>query len=116
MNGKENYQKSEKSAGNIFADLGIENSEEELAKAKMAYAITQIIRKRGLTQKQAAALLETDQARISDIVNAKLGSVSYDRLIRFLHRLDYSVRFEIVPINKRSSQPDPSLELHSVST
>jgi predicted XRE-type DNA-binding protein len=91
---------SEKSSGNIFADLGVENSEEELAKAKMAYAISRIIKERGLTQTQAAQILGTNQARVSDIVNAKVTSISYDRLIKFLRALEYTVTFEIVPIRE----------------
>jgi predicted XRE-type DNA-binding protein len=96
-------RKSEESCGNVFADLGVENAEEELAKAKMAHAISRIIKERDLTQTEAAKLLKTDQARISQVVNGRVGAMTYDRLLRFLNALDYTVRFEIVRIADESA-------------
>jgi predicted XRE-type DNA-binding protein len=51
----------EKSSGNVFADLGVANPEEALAKAELARRISQIISKRHLSQKEAAILLGIDQ-------------------------------------------------------
>ena len=96
-------RQSEESCGNVFADLGVENAEEELAKAKMAHAISRIIKERGLTQAEAAKILKTDQARISQIINGRVGAMTYDRLVRFLNALDYTVRFEIVPLKDQST-------------
>jgi predicted XRE-type DNA-binding protein len=101
-----NVVASENGSGNVFADLDVENAEEELAKAKMAYAISRLIKERGLTQSEAAAILETDQARISQIVNGRVGSMTYDRLIRFLKALDHTVRFEIVPVDAHARSDD----------
>jgi predicted XRE-type DNA-binding protein len=95
---------SESGSGNVFADLGVENAEEELAKAKMAHAISRLIKQRGLTQAEAAAILETDQARISQVMNGRVGSMTYDRLIRFLKALNHTVYFEIVPIVADNSE------------
>src|SRR3990172_10396692 len=49
---------------NIFADLGLPNPEEELAKAKLATEIFHIIKQKKLTQVKAADLLGVDQAKI----------------------------------------------------
>lgn len=44
----------EESSGNVFADLGLPDAEERLAKADLAIAITREIESRGLTQDEAA--------------------------------------------------------------
>ena len=40
----------EMSSGNVFADIGIENPEEELTKAKLVWEIEKIIKSKKLTQ------------------------------------------------------------------
>ena len=45
------------SSGNVFADLGLPNPEERLAKAELARQIRAIIEERELTQVQAGAIL-----------------------------------------------------------
>jgi predicted XRE-type DNA-binding protein len=90
-------------SGNVFADLGVKNADEELAKAELAYAIRCYIRARHLNQEQAASLLGTDQAKVSAIMNGKVSGYTYDRLLRFLVRLDCNVRVTI-----SAAQPDAS--------
>ena len=41
-------------SGNVFADLGLPNAEEMLAKAELAQKITAILTRRRLTQAEAA--------------------------------------------------------------
>ena len=43
-----------KSSGNVFADLGLPNSEQELLKARLTLQIYKIVKKRGLTQARPA--------------------------------------------------------------
>jgi predicted XRE-type DNA-binding protein len=45
------------SSGYVFADLGIEDSEEYMAKSELAAEILRIVRRRGLTQSEAGKLL-----------------------------------------------------------
>ncbi|WP_245303396.1 XRE family transcriptional regulator [Mesorhizobium loti] len=44
----------EMTSGNVFADLGFDNSEEELRKAKLAREIRAVINRRRLTQAKSA--------------------------------------------------------------
>jgi len=85
------------SSGNVFADLGVANPEEELAKAELAFSIRQRIRAKGLNQTDAATLLGTDQAKISLLMNGKVGGFTFDRLVRFLNALEMDVRISISP-------------------
>jgi predicted XRE-type DNA-binding protein len=79
------------SSGNIFADLGFANPEEELLKAKLVRQIRLIVKRRKLTQAKAAALMGVKQPDVSAIVTGRTGKFSLDRLVRCLHRLDYEV-------------------------
>ncbi len=82
-------------SGNIFADLGVDDAEMELAKAELAYAIRSRVGALDLTQKQAASLLKTDQAKVSAIMSGKLSGYSYDRLMRYLNKLNCDVTIVI---------------------
>ncbi len=53
------------SSGNVFADLGLPNPEQELMKARLTFQIYHIIRERGLTQAQAAKVLGVKQPHVS---------------------------------------------------
>jgi predicted XRE-type DNA-binding protein len=85
----------ELSSGNVFKDLGLENAEEDLAKADLAIRINGILRKRKLTQAKAAILLEVDQPKISALVNGRLDAFSTEKLIRFLMLLGRNVKIVI---------------------
>jgi predicted XRE-type DNA-binding protein len=63
------------SSGNIFADLGFANSEQELLKAQLTVEIYKLIKARSLTQTQAAELLGTTQAQVSALMRCRPVSV-----------------------------------------
>jgi predicted XRE-type DNA-binding protein len=92
----------ELSSGNVFADLGFEHPEEELAKAQLIFQIVELIRARGLTQTQAARVLDLPQPKVSLLFRGHSAGFSTDRLIRFLNRLDQDI--EIVVRTKRSAR------------
>jgi predicted XRE-type DNA-binding protein len=83
--------KYEESSGNVFADLGLPNPEELLAKAEVAIEIGNIIKKKKLTQTKAAKILGIDQPKVSAILKGKLRSFSLERLFRFLNALGTTV-------------------------
>ena len=101
------------SGGNVFADLGIENPEEMLARAKLASAISTIISRRRLTQIQAAAILGVDQPKISSLMRGRLAGFSIDRLLRFLLALDRDV--EILVKAKPRTRARGRLDVVAVS-
>jgi predicted XRE-type DNA-binding protein len=73
-------------SGNVFADMGLPNPEERLAKSRLASIIRDLIEDRGLTQKQAAELMGTDQPKVSKILRGRLGEFSTEWLLsRILH-------------------------------
>lgn len=73
-------------SGNVFADMGLANPEERLAKARLASTIHEIIQARGLNQQQAAELMGTDQPKVSKIIRGRLSEFSTEWLLsRVLH-------------------------------
>jgi predicted XRE-type DNA-binding protein len=94
----------EDSTGNVFADLGVENPEEALAKAELARQISKLIKKRKLTQKQAAEILNIDQPKISALIRGRLRSFSLERLIRFLNELGQDVNIMICPTKSQAER------------
>ncbi len=90
------------SSGNVFADLGLPNAEEMLAKAELAQKITAIIERRRLTQAKAADVLGVDQPKISALKRGRLSGFSLERLLRFLILLGRDV--EIVVKERRPAK------------
>ncbi len=93
----ENLVPIERSSGNVFADLGLKNPEELLAKAELVQRIADIIAERKLTQVRAAKLLGIDQPKVSALLRGKLEGFSTDRLFRFLNALGRDVEIVIRP-------------------
>lgn len=85
------------SSGNVFADLGVPDAEETLAKAEVASRICDIIAEHKLSQTAAAALLGVDQPLVSSLMRGRLEGFSSDRLFRFLNALDRDVEILIKP-------------------
>ena len=91
------------SSGNVFADLGFAEPEDELTKAQLASHIRQIIRRRHLTQVAAAALMGIDQPKVSALLNGRLANFSSERLMRLLTALGQDVEI-VVKAKPRTRQ------------
>lgn len=83
------------SSGNVFADLGLPNAEERLAKAELARQIGGIIRERRLTQAAAARVLGVDQPKVSALLAGRLAGFSMERLAHFLTLLGKDVEIVV---------------------
>ncbi len=82
-------------SGNVFADLGLPEPDEELTKAQLASHIRHIIKRRRLTQVAAARLMAVDQPKVSALLNGRLTNFSSDRLLRLLAALGQDVDITI---------------------
>lgn len=88
-------------SGNVFADLGLANPEEALAKTQLAWEIIKIIKKRKLTQKRVAEILKLAQPKVSLLIRGYLKSFSMERLFRFLNDLGQDIYIKITPSSHR---------------
>jgi predicted XRE-type DNA-binding protein len=89
----------EESSGNVFADLGFADPEEELVRADLAHRIASIIEDRGLTQIEAAAIMGINQPKVSALVRGRLEGFSFERLARYLLALGQDVEIVIRATN-----------------
>jgi predicted XRE-type DNA-binding protein len=85
------------SSGNVFADLGLPNSEQELLKARLTLQIYRIIKERALTQVQAGKLLGVSQPQVSALMRNRAGNFSVGRLMEFLTALGQDVQITVKP-------------------
>jgi predicted XRE-type DNA-binding protein len=83
------------SSGNVFADLGIKNADAYLAKSVLAIHIHRVIKKRSLTQDEAAQILGISQPKVSAIIRGRLDGFSTERLFRFLNILGCDVKISV---------------------
>ena len=85
-------------SGNVFADLGLKNPEEMLARAALLHRLALLIEARGLTQAATAKLLGLKQPDVSALLAGRFPRrFSTDRLMRFLVALDHDVEIVVRP-------------------
>ncbi|AHE97828.1 helix-turn-helix domain-containing protein [Thioalkalivibrio paradoxus] len=85
----------EKSATNIYQDLGFPNAEEMQVKAALAAKIGEIIKHRHLTQIQAAELLGITQPKLSGMLSGQFRGISESKMIDCLNRLGRDVEIVV---------------------
>jgi predicted XRE-type DNA-binding protein len=96
--------KSTKSSGNVFADLGLPNPEQELLKARLTLQIYKLVKERGLTQAQAGDLLGIKQPHVSALMRNRAGNFSVGRLMEFLTALGQDIRITVKPTRKAQGE------------
>ena len=94
----------EESSGNVFADIGLEDADEMLTRAKPGYAVRQLLKQRKLKQRDIAQLLEIKQPEVSNLMRGKYHLFSEARLFGFLNKLDRKV---IVHVTRRRKGDRP---------
>jgi predicted XRE-type DNA-binding protein len=78
----------EESSGNVFADLGLKDSDELYARAKLGFHVYQLLNDKQLKQREIAYLLGIKQPEVSHLMNGHFGRFTTDKLLDFLKRLD----------------------------
>jgi predicted XRE-type DNA-binding protein len=84
----------ENSSGNVFADLGLANPEERLAKAKLMLLIKKTIERKDLTQAGAAKLLGIAQSDVSNIMRGRGRTYSMEKLFTLFRKLGGGITIE----------------------
>ena len=99
---------SEKSTGNVFADLGLPNPEQALLKARLTLQIYRIIKARKLTQAQAGSIIGIAQPQESLLMRNRSGNFSVERLMTFLTALGHDVEITVSPTRTSNTARCPS--------
>lgn len=94
----------EKSSGNVFADLGFSPAAvaELTVKSTLISTISDTIKERDLTQKDAAELCGTDQPTLSKVLRGRMESVTIDRLAAWLNALGRTVEIHVRPYDRKA--------------
>jgi len=87
-------------SGNVFADLGLPNPEQELLKAQLTLQIYTILKGSGMTQVEIAKILGVQQPQISLLMRNRAGNFSVGRLMEFLTALRQDVEITVRPTRK----------------
>jgi predicted XRE-type DNA-binding protein len=93
------------SSRNVFTDLGLPSSEEDMLKVHVSRAIASAIHRRKLTQVEAAEIIGVDQARVSNLLRGRLNGFSVERLFRYLLLLGQDVDIHISHKRKEKDKP-----------
>src|SRR5512142_2826474 len=87
----------EESSGNVFEDLGLEDSDELFTRAQLGFRVYEILKARKLKQREIGRLLGLAQPDVSHLMNGHFSRFTTDKLLDFLRRLDWKVTIQISP-------------------
>ena len=83
------------SCGNIFEDIGLANSQDMLIKAQIVTKIEEEIKKRNLTQVEAAKIIGIPQSRLSKILRGQFLNIFESKLLHCLNNLGFDVQIKV---------------------
>ena len=87
--------KFEEGSGNVFADLGLKDAGQLLARAQIGYQVFKILKDEKLKQREIAEILGIAQPDVSHLMNGHFSRFTTDKLLDFLRRLDRKVVIEV---------------------
>jgi predicted XRE-type DNA-binding protein len=87
-------------SGNVFADLGLPNSEERRLKASIVIELRRLIRQRELTQVKAAKLVGVSQPDLSHLLRGDFDDYSAERLMKMLTVFEQDIEIVMKPHRK----------------
>jgi predicted XRE-type DNA-binding protein len=91
-------------SGNVFADLGLPNAEQELVKAQLTLQIHAILGDSGMKQAEIAKILGVRQPQVSLLMRNRAGNFSVGRLMEFLTALRRDVEITVRPSRKQHGE------------
>jgi predicted XRE-type DNA-binding protein len=92
----------ERGSTNVYADLGFPDADEMLVKAQLATKIGEIIKRRRLTQVEAAEIVGMPQPKLSGLLRGQFRGISETKMLQCLTRLGRDVKIVVGPARRRS--------------
>ena len=86
---------TELGSGNVFADLGLRDADQLLARAQIGFHVFKILQGMKLKQREIAEVLGIAQPDVSHLMNGHFSRFTTDKLLDFLKRLDRKVMIEV---------------------
>lgn len=90
--------------GSVYADLGYKNHEEMETKSNLVIEISKVIKKKKLTQAEAAEIFGISQPKLSELLSGHFRGYSIERLIHFLNEIgqDVDIVVKSKPRNRKA--------------
>ena len=85
----------EEGSGNVFADLGLKDADQLLARSQIGFHVFKILEERNLRQREIAHILGIAQPDVSHLMNGHFSRFTADKLLDFLKRLDRKVTIKV---------------------
>jgi predicted XRE-type DNA-binding protein len=85
----------EEGSGNVFADLGLKDAGQLLARSQIGFHVFTILKDSKLKQREMADVLGIAQPDVSHLMNGHFSRFTTDKLLDFLKRLDRKVTIEV---------------------
>ncbi|MBX4335798.1 helix-turn-helix domain-containing protein [Bartonella raoultii] len=82
-------------SSNIYTDLGFSDSRDMLIKAQLAHKISQILKEKNLTQKQASQLLKMTQPKLSKLLSGEFRGISEMKMLECLAKLGNDIKIVV---------------------
>ena len=77
--------------GNVFADLGLKDADQLMARSQIGFHVFTILEQKRLKQREIASILGIAQSDVSHLMNGHFSRFTTDKLLDFLRRLDRKV-------------------------
>ena len=94
----------ERGSNNVYADIGLPDAEEMQVKAQLATKIGDIIKRRKLTQIQAAELLGITQPKLSGLLRGQFRGISEAKMLECLTRLGRDIEIVVKSVPRSRSE------------
>jgi predicted XRE-type DNA-binding protein len=92
----------ERGSTNVYADLGDPDADEMLVKAQLATKIGEIIKRRRLTQTEAAEIIGMPQPKLSGLLRGQFRGISETKMLNCVTRLGRDVKIVVGPARRRT--------------
>lgn len=89
--------KVEIGSGNVFADLGLKDADQLLARSQIGFHVYKILQEKKLKQPEIASILDIAQSELSHLMNGHFSRFTTDKLLDFLGRLGRRATIEVRP-------------------
>jgi predicted XRE-type DNA-binding protein len=90
----------EEGSGNIYADLGLEDSDDLFARSQIGFFVYKILEEKNLKQREIADVLGIAQPEVSHLMNGHFSRFTTDKLLNFLKNLEQKVTIQVSPHRK----------------
>jgi len=89
--------KAEIGIGSVYAQLDFKNPEEMETKSNLVKEIGKAIKRKRLTQSQAAEIFGISQPKLSELLSGRFRGYSVERLIHYLNEIGQDVDIIVKP-------------------